>query len=107
MAERAAIRKTYRKGGLRRIEVAREVHEAAQRLDLLDGLQGHDGVHCAEFAAEYFRRQLEELRSAEMPDAEAIAAREWQVAFWQDVIDYMQAIELESTQGYTEILIRG
>ena len=107
MAERAAINKIYEKGGLRRIEVPREVYEAARRLELLDGLQGHDGVHFAQFAAEYFRRQLEELKAAEMPDAEVIAAREWQVAFWQDVIDYMQAIELESTQGYTEILIRG
>jgi len=106
VTERAAIKKTYRKGGLRRIEVAREVYEAARRLDLLDGLQGHDGEHFAQFAADYFRRQLDELKAAEMPDAEVIAAREWQVAFWQDVTDYMQAIELESTQGYTEILIR-
>lgn len=87
-----------------KIDVKRDVYEAAKKLENLDGLRGFDCYNFAEIIADFHQRQLDRNREGDPEDPFWIPMREQEIRFWQDVAEYLMALEYEAEDVQINII---
>lgn len=82
-------------GASGRIDVTREVYEAARKLETLEGLREFSAYDYAQIVAGFHKAALDENIKGDPGDPHWIPMRRHEIAFWEAVADYLMAREVE------------
>lgn len=78
-----------------RIDVKREVYEAAKKLETLEGLREFSAYDFAQIVAGFHQAALEQNIKGDPDDPHWIPMRRQEIAFWEAVADFLLAREVE------------